>query len=111
MGHQQCIYYSVLSLLLCTTSVKHSSGSLLKTVLAVIVTKTTCSGEEVAKHNEVVGIKREIADMLNSLTMDVLEQEAKNEEVVVVENDVHTQAKRDANAAPQFAFQNCVGNC
>merc|ERR1712112_405836 len=68
--------------------------------------------KEVAKHNEVVRIKREIADMLNSLTMDVLEQEAKNEEVVVVENDVHTQAKRDADADPQFAFQNCVGsNC
>merc|ERR1712042_218530 len=68
--------------------------------------------KEVAKHNEVVRIKREIADMLNSLTMDVLEQEAKNEEVVVVEDDVHTQAKRDAVADPQFAFQNCVGsNC
>merc|ERR1719312_1120300 len=67
--------------------------------------------KEVAKHNEVVRIKREIADMLNSLTMDVLEQEAK-EEAVVVEDDVHTQAKRDAEADPQFGIQNCVGsNC
>merc|ERR1711872_508842 len=53
--------------------------------------------KELAKHNEVVRIKREIADMLNSLTIDVLEQEAKKEEAVVVEEDVHTQAKRDAN--------------
>merc|ERR1712002_1397617 len=38
--------------------------------------------------------------------------EAMKEEVVVVEEDVHTQAKRDAEADPQFAFQNCVGsNC
>merc|ERR1719312_1275768 len=67
--------------------------------------------KEVAKHNEVVRIKREIADMLNSLTMDVLEQEAK-EEAVVVEDEVHTQAKRDAEADPQFGIQNCVGsNC
>merc|ERR1711872_1078029 len=67
--------------------------------------------KEVAKHNEVVRIKREIADMLNSLTIDVLEQEGKKEEVVV-EDDVYTQAKRDAEADPQFAFQNCVGsNC
>merc|ERR1711942_226384 len=67
--------------------------------------------KEVAKHNEVVRIKREIADMLNSLTMDVLEQEAKEESVVVV-HDVHTQAKRDAEADPQFGIQNCVGsNC
>merc|ERR1712240_9967 len=68
--------------------------------------------KELAKHNEVVRIKREIADMLNSLTIDVLEQEAKKEEAVVVEEDVHTQAKRDAEADPQFAFQNCVSsNC
>merc|ERR1719312_597463 len=67
--------------------------------------------KEIAKHNEVVRIKREIADMLNSLTMDVLEQEAK-EEAVVVEHDVHTQEKRDAEADPQFGIQNCVGsNC
>merc|ERR1719312_741477 len=66
--------------------------------------------KEIAKHNEVVRIKREIADMLNSLTMDVLEQEAKEEEAVVVEDDVHTQEKRDAD--PQFGIQNCVGsNC
>merc|ERR1719312_2389717 len=68
--------------------------------------------KEVAKHNEVVRIKREIADMLNSLTMDVLEQEAKEEEAVVVEDEIHTQAKRDAEADPQFGIQNCVGsNC
>merc|ERR1712098_265705 len=68
--------------------------------------------KEVSKRNEVVRIKREIADMLNSLTLDVLEQEAKNEEVVVVEDDVHTQAKRDAEADPQFGIQNCVSsNC
>merc|ERR1719312_1065038 len=67
--------------------------------------------KEIAKHNEVVRIKREIADMLNSLTLDVLEQEAKNEEVVVVE-EVHTQTKRDAEADPQFGIQNCVSsNC
>merc|ERR1711862_1058483 len=68
--------------------------------------------KEIVKHNEVVRIKREIADMLNSLTMDVLEQEAKEEEAVVVEDDVHTQEKRDAEADPQFGIQNCVSsNC
>merc|ERR1719312_1674617 len=68
--------------------------------------------KEVAKHNEVVRIKREIADMLNSLTMDVLEQEAKEEEAVVVVEEVHTQEKRDAEADPQFGIQNCVSsNC
>merc|ERR1719312_2472305 len=68
--------------------------------------------KEIAKHNEVVRIKREIADMLNSLTMDVLEQEAKEEEAVVVEDDVHTQEKREAEADPQLAISNCLGsNC
>merc|ERR1712066_906611 len=69
--------------------------------------------QEVAKHSEVARIKREIADMLDTLTLDVLEDEAKNKETVVHEDvDVHTQAKREAEADPQFAFQNCAGsNC
>merc|ERR1712112_512936 len=39
--------------------------------------------------------------------------EAKNKETVVHEDaDAHTQVKREAEADPQFAFQNCVGsNC
>merc|ERR1712034_116950 len=36
----------------------------------------------------------------------------KNEEAVVVEEEIHTQAKRDDEADPQFGIQNCVGsNC
>merc|ERR1711872_29848 len=55
---------------------------------------------EVAKLNEVVRIKREIADILDSLTMNVLEEEDRNEEVVVDKDNDHTQVKREAEAGP-----------
>merc|ERR1719516_239250 len=55
---------------------------------------------EVAKLNEVARIKREIADMLNSLTMNVLEEEGRNEEAVADKNNEHTQVKREAEADP-----------
>merc|ERR1712034_96880 len=44
---------------------------------------------------------------------DVLEDEAKNKETVAHgDADAHTQVKREAEADPQSAFQNCVGsNC
>merc|ERR1719392_425771 len=55
---------------------------------------------EVAKLNEVSRIKREIADMLDSLTMNVLEEEGRNEEAVVDKDNDHTQVKREAEADP-----------
>merc|ERR1712240_527254 len=55
---------------------------------------------EVAKLNEVARIKREIADMLDSLTMNVLDEEGRNEEASVDKDNVHTEEKREAEADP-----------
>merc|ERR1711872_236507 len=57
---------------------------------------------EVAKLYEVAvaRIKREIADMLDSLTMNVLEEEGRDEEAVVDKDNDHTQVKREAEADP-----------
>merc|ERR1719245_1876702 len=56
--------------------------------------------EVLTKVDEVGRIKREIADMLDSLTMNVLEEEGRDEEAVIDKDNGHTQVKREAEADP-----------